>query len=294
MVDSSEKVALCVQLACIWEATARKPGNVHRHCDFEDATYLDFLLSAAAIAPVLADASRRPMGVGETILQAVQATRAVVGTNTNLGIILLLAPLVHAGSDLETGVGTVLAATTVADARAAYQAIRTALPGGMGRVPEQDLAGEPTQSLVEVMRLAAGRDLIALQYANGYREIFAEGVPALTRGLEATGELEAAIILCYLRLLAAHPDTLIARKRGLAEAQEASRRARHVLQAGWPGSQVGGASLAELDRWLRAEGHSRNPGTTADLVTACLFILLRQGTIRLPSQYPWQAGLHHG
>jgi len=108
MVDSSEKVALCVQLACIWEATARKPGNVHRHCDFEDATYLDFLLSAAAIAPVLADASRRPMGVGETILQAVQATRAVVGTNTNLGIILLLAPLVHAGSDLETGVGTVL------------------------------------------------------------------------------------------------------------------------------------------------------------------------------------------
>jgi triphosphoribosyl-dephospho-CoA synthase len=291
---ASTHVGLCTQVACIWEATARKPGNVHRLADFEDVTYLDFLLSAAAIAPVLADASSRQETVGQTILQAVTATRLVVGTNTNLGIILLLAPLALAGSDLKAGAGRVLAASTIDDARAAYQAIRMARPGGMGTVAEQDLAAEPTRPLVEVMRLAAGHDFIARQYANGYREIFAEGVLALKGGLEATGELEAAIILCYLRLLAAFPDTLIARKCGMAAAQEASQRARQVLETGWPHSQAGPAALAEFDRWLRAEGHRRNPGTTADLVTACLFILLRQGTINLPSQYPWQAGLHHG
>src|SRR4051795_2927126 len=68
-------VGLCVQLACVWEATARKPGNVHRYRDFEDVTYLDFILSAAAIAPVLESAVGRP--VGQTILDAVRATRLV-------------------------------------------------------------------------------------------------------------------------------------------------------------------------------------------------------------------------
>ena len=84
-------IGLCAQLACILEATARKPGNVHRYADFADATYLDFLLSAAAIAPVMEQAPRRR--VGETVLRAVRATRRVVATNTNLGTILLLAPL---------------------------------------------------------------------------------------------------------------------------------------------------------------------------------------------------------
>src|SRR5437763_9709962 len=90
-------VGLCVQLACVWEATARKPGNVHRYRDFDDSTYLDFLLSAAASAPVLEGAAGRP--VGETVLAAVRATRQVVRTNTNLGILLLLAPLAAVGPE---------------------------------------------------------------------------------------------------------------------------------------------------------------------------------------------------
>ena len=82
---------LCAQIACVWEATARKPGNVHRYCDFEDSTYLDYLLSAAALAPVLDRAADRR--IGETILDAVRATRRVTRSNTNLGIVLLLTPL---------------------------------------------------------------------------------------------------------------------------------------------------------------------------------------------------------
>jgi triphosphoribosyl-dephospho-CoA synthetase len=126
-------VGLCVQLACVWEVTARKPGNVHRYRDFEDASYLDFILSAAAIAPVLDGAARRP--VGQAILEAVRATRLVARTNTNLGILLLLSPLVAgpAGEPLRDGLVRLLARLDVADARAAYEAIRLANPGGMGR-----------------------------------------------------------------------------------------------------------------------------------------------------------------
>jgi triphosphoribosyl-dephospho-CoA synthase len=93
--------------------------------------------------------------------------------------------------------------------------------------------------------------------------------------------------------MAVFPDSLIARKRGLAEAAEACQRAKRVLEAGWPHSGKGWDAFAELDLWLRAEGHGRNPGASADLVTACLFVALREGTITVPSPFPWSAGACH-
>jgi triphosphoribosyl-dephospho-CoA synthase len=282
-------VGLCAQVACVWEATARKPGNVHRYRDFDDAGYLDFLLSAAALAPVLATACQRP--VGATVLESVRATRRVVATNTNLGVALMLAPLaaVPPDEDLRAGVGRVLTGLTVEDARLAYEAIRLAAPGGLGSAAEQDVAGEPTQTLRAVMALAAGRDLIARQYANGFADVFDDVVPALHDGVRLGGSMEGAIIRAHLVLMACHPDTLIARKRGPAEAAEAAERAQRVLEAGWPHRPEGRAALAELDGWLRAEGNGRNPGATADLIAAGLFVLLREGTIPLPAPLPWAA-----
>jgi triphosphoribosyl-dephospho-CoA synthase len=234
--------------------------------------------------------------VGDTILRGVRATRRVTATNTNLGILLLLAPLaaVAPDTDLPHGVVRVLDALDVADARAVYQAIRLAAPAGLGRVPAQDVAAEPTLPLRQVMTLAADRDLVARQYADGFREVFDEGVPGLAHFLAAGRSVEQAIIGCHLRLLAAHPDSLIARKRGPAEADEARRRAQAVLQAGWPDTAAGHTALAELDAWLRAEGHSRNPGTTADLVTACLFVALRGNMLPVPTRIPWTVGADHG
>jgi triphosphoribosyl-dephospho-CoA synthase len=288
---------LSAQIACIWEATARKPGNVHRYRDFADTTYTDFLLSAAAIAPAMASA--RHQRVGTTILDAVMATRRVVRSNTNLGIVLLLAPLATTASMededlLRQKLEWVLAELDVVDTRLVYEAIRLASPGGLGRAAEQDVYTEPTQTLREVMALAADRDLIARQYANDFTEVFDEGVPALGEGLERTGCIEGAIIFAHLQLLARLPDTLIARKRGRAEAEEASKRAAAVLAAGWPSERAGRTALAELDTWLRAIGNARNPGATADLLTACLFVLLRQNRITLPLQFPWPAaGFDH-
>jgi triphosphoribosyl-dephospho-CoA synthase len=284
---TDEPLDLFAQAACLWEATARKPGNVHRFADFGDLGYLDFALSAAAVGRVLAAAPQS--AVGWTVLEAVRRTRAVVRTNTNLGILLLLAPLAKAARepDLRTGLARVLAELTVEDAELVYQAIRLAAPGGLGRAPEQDVSEQPTRTLREVMILAQGRDLIARQFANGFREVFEVGIPALEQGLRETATLEGAIIWTHLHLLAVCPDSLIGRKRGAAEAGEASRQALRVLKAGWPRTPSAWSAFRGLDAWLRGEGHGRNPGSTADLVTGCLFLALREGVLALPSDLPW-------
>jgi triphosphoribosyl-dephospho-CoA synthase len=276
-------IGMCTQLACMLETTARKPGNVHRFADFPDATYLDFMLSAAAIAPVMDRAPNRR--IGETVLDAVRATRRVVATNTNLGMILLLTPLatVPTGEDAIAGVQRVLAKTDVADARLVYEAIRLARPGGLGQVPEQDIAGEPTRSLRDVMSLAADRDMVARQYQSAFAEV-QEGLKTLRLEMRALSRrVETAVIQCHLELLALFPDSLIARKLGLAAAEEVSQKAKELIFAG-PAWYVepGRRRYAAFDSWLRADGHARNPGTTADLVTACLFVALREGTIQVP------------
>src|SRR5262249_48595025 len=154
------------------------------------------------------------------------------------------------------------------DARDVYEAIRLAQPGALGKVGEQDIQEEPTKTLRQVMSLAADRDSVARQYHNGYAEGFDAGVPALQQGLQETACVEDTIIDCHLRLMSKYPDSLIARKRGAEEAAEAARRANGVFERGWPRGDDGARALAELDHWLRAEEHARNPGTTADLVTA--------------------------
>ncbi len=270
------------QVACLLEATARKPGNVHRFRDFSDCHYLDFALSSLAIGAALDRA--QAIGLGTAILEAVQATRTLVRTNTNLGMILLLAPLAAVPDDvtLAAGIGRVLESTTIDDARKVFEAIRLANPGGLGTVADQDLNEEPTVTLREAMRLAADRDSVARQYVNEFADVLGLAVPCLKGCLAQGYSLETAIIATHLTLLARCPDTLIARKRGRAEAVETSARASDVLVAGWPDQGEGVRLCDEFDRWLRAEGHSRNPGTTADLVAAALFAGLREGVIALP------------
>jgi triphosphoribosyl-dephospho-CoA synthase len=287
MSPPGDPIGLYAQVACILEATARKPGNVHRDRAFADTSVVDFLMSAAAIAPVLEAAPR--VSIGETVAEAVQATRGVVRGNTNLGIVLLLAPLAKAGllPDYRAGVREVLESLTVEDAERVYAAIVLSGAGGLGQAAEQDVRARPTISLHEAMALAADRDLIARQYTNGFAEVFDEGAPEILAGIDRTGCLEGGIIQAQLVLMSRHPDSLIARKRGLAEAREAGDRAGRVLAAGWPESSQGRAVIQELDSWLRAEGHQRNPGTTADLIAASLFVLLRQRRLALPLEAPW-------
>jgi len=270
------------ELACLLEVTASKPGNVHRFADLPGLRFTDFVLSAAAIAEPLDQ--ERAQGVGAMVHAAIIATRRVVSTNTNLGMVLLLAPLaqVAEGVDLAAGVEAVLAATTVADASLVYQAIRLAQPGGMGEVPEQDLGSEPTLTLRAVMSLAAERDLVARQYQNGFHEVLCEGLPALRESLHDGQALETAIVAAYLHLLAKHPDSLITRKHGPDVSNEVSRRAAGIHAAGWPVREQAREICDDFDRWLRQPANRYNPGTTADLVTASVCAGLMDQSIRLP------------
>ncbi len=288
-----------IELACLLEATARKPGNVHPGASFHDLTFDDFQRAAAAVAPVLAQA--RDSGVGPAVLQAVQATRSVCATNVNLGICLLMAPIaaVADANGLRQGVAAVVEQTTVADAEAVYAAIRHALPGGLGEVADQDVREAPTMTLLEAMQLAEERDAIAYQWSTRFRGIDRDGagwirtawneVPLhrmsqrVARDGVAYRPWEIAIIAAHLEYMA-QGDTLIRRKCGDAVYEESRQRASAVLAAGGWMSEAGWRQIDELDDWLRADGHRRNPGTSADLIAGSLLWALRKGWITPPSR----------
>ena len=266
---SGDRIAFLAQAACLLEASAPKPGNVGPGRDFADMRYEDFLLSAASIGPAFARAGER--GVGRTVLAAIEATRSRVAVNTNLGLVLLLAPLACAaaleGGALDERVRRVLGALSVDDAEAAYEAIRLARPGGLGHAPAEDVANVPTRTLRAAMALARDRDAIANEYASDYDRTFRLTAPALRRARSAGASWPQAILDAFLRVLGEVPDTLIARKHGAATAAEVSARARAVLGA--PAQPEG---LAAFDSELRSAG--LNPGTTADLVAGGLFVAL--------------------
>lgn len=274
----------CVHRACLLEATARKPGNVHPGASFEHVTYEDFVASAEAIAPVLARTAE--VGVGKSILDAVQATRQVCEQNTNLGIILLLAPLtaVPLNVSLPAGIASVLGQLTQEDAEYVFEAIRLAQPRGLGSVNEQDVSSSaPTGTLTEVMSLAADRDAIANQYVSDFATVLQRAVESMTASERFEEDWEQAIVHLHLDLIAADGDTDIARKCGSIDHHECRRRAEAVLRAGWPMAMEGRLRFREFDRWLRARGSRRNPGTTADLVTAGVFAILRDQQVPMPS-----------
>ncbi|MBA3258947.1 MAG: triphosphoribosyl-dephospho-CoA synthase, partial [Gemmatimonadales bacterium] len=175
------EVAAAAQLACLLEVSAPKPGNISPGRDFHDTRYEDFLASAVAIGPALAAAGERPLGA--TIRAAVEATGRWTRSNTNLGMVLLLAPLARAarpeGGSLRQRITRVLADTTVADAEETYAAIRRARPGGLGHSAAEDVAAAPTVTLREAMALAAGRDTIAREYVTDFAVTFEVGAPSL-------------------------------------------------------------------------------------------------------------------
>jgi triphosphoribosyl-dephospho-CoA synthase len=294
-MTAPQQLQSLIEWACVLEVRAPKPGNVHPHARFADLEWLDFVRSGHAVAPILARTAE--LGVGRAIRDAVDATRQVAPSNTNLGIVLLLAPLAAAAARgaVVDQLEPVLADLTVADAEQVYEAIRLAQPGGLGTTSEGDVAAAPTGTLREMMRLAAQRDSIAAEYAHGYPVTLGLGLPYLERHWpRGLSDPRPVIVGLHLEVMATVPDTLIARKCGEAIARESAERARQVLAAGWPNPSppsphesnpsqshglppqplLGGTELQQFDAWLRAEGHRRNPGTTADLVAATLLTFL--------------------
>ncbi len=249
---------------------------MHPTAEFPDLTHAELVAAGLAIAPAMEQAAEVPLG--RTILVAVTAARSVTRSNANLGIVLAIAPLAAVPDGRPAGpaaVAEVLAGLTPADAADVWQAIGLAQPGGMGQSSQHDLAGPPPDDLLAAMRLAAPHDAIARLWADGYDSLgnglVADLEAALGRGLA----LDDAIVHAFLAQLAREPDSLIARKHGLPVAVEVSRRATAAL--------AHPQTIPEFDRFLRSP-RRLNPGTTADLTAAALYILIRRG--RLFSDLP--------
>ena len=254
--------------ACQAELEALKPGNVGAHGEGHGMTVTDFERSAEAAAPHIA---RRSAKVGARILAAVGATRDAVGQNTNLGILLLAAPLAasteKAEGTLRDRLRTVLAGLDREDAELTFRAIALANPGGLGERPLHDVRKLAEITLLEAMRLASGRDRIAYQYLSGYADIFETGLDA-AEGASSSAEAAANI---YWRFLTSIPDSHIVRKFGPDKAKAVrtlARKTGHLL-ARTADARARTLVLLKLDARLKAD--RLNPGTSADLTVATLF-----------------------
>lgn len=272
MTEVHERIAAAFRAACRDELELPKPGNVHAFAPGHGMTVDVFLRSAEAAAVPLAMPRAR---IGARIC-AVEATHAAVGMNTNLGIVLLCAPLAAAAekarSDFRDAVAHALADLDVADAQLAFKAIMRASPGGLGHANRHDVA-EPAQvTLKEAMGEAADRDRIAHQYVSDFEDIFAVGEPLLKAAIERGFAPKWATVAVYLGFLAAFPDTHIVRRHGTAAADRVRLRAgefqRRLDSAGEPADL-----LADLLAWdAELKQAALNPGTSADLTVATLFV----------------------
>jgi triphosphoribosyl-dephospho-CoA synthase len=257
--------------ACMAELSAVKPGNVHMFADGHGMVVQDFIKSADASTHVIALPN---FSVGDRILSAVKATWGSVGCNTNLGIILLAAPMIQ-GAYSKDGFSqntlqNVLNNLTVDDAVKAYEAILIAMPAGLGEVQEHDVSQTPQITLLEAMQAASDRDLIAQQYANGYQDVFNLGVATYQRYLAKWERSAWAISATYLAFLAAFEDSHIARKytKEVAQVIQLEAKSHFINFTSQENPKLYQATLLAWDTDLKRRGI--NPGTSADLTVATI------------------------
>ncbi|MES2013743.1 MAG: triphosphoribosyl-dephospho-CoA synthase [Pseudomonadota bacterium] len=268
-----EQLAQAYQNACMAELLAIKPGNVHMFADGHGMTVHDFIKSAEASAFAIAQPN---LSVGQRILHAVEVTQQAVGMNTNLGLVLLCAPLIHVAANnalgsiqtLQQNLVTVLSQLTIEDAQYASQAIVLANPAGLGEVDQNSVHDKSQVTLLEMMRSAQHADRISWQYSNAFSDIFDFGV---TRYLDAMIKWENeswATAALYLGFLSRQVDTHIVRKYGNVMAEEVMLEAQEIEADYWANDnpKLVQSKLLAWDASLKAR--NINPGTSADLTVA--------------------------
>jgi len=273
MSYSRKRLRAAYEGACAAEIEALKPGNVHLFADGHNMSARQFLTSARVSSAPLTDPG---LPVGQRILEAVRATRLAVGTNTNLGIVLLCGPLIRAaempGDTLRANLGEVLDGLDMEDTASVFEAIVLASPGGLGSADTHDVREAPTAGLLEAMREAAGRDSVARQYVTRYNDVFCIGVPALASAI-ARGESGMwPTVFTYMAFLAGFPDSHVARLHGPEIAGQVQKEAATVLASLEASCNEATriALLMEFDQSLKQR--AVNPGTSADLTVASLLV----------------------
>jgi triphosphoribosyl-dephospho-CoA synthase len=308
MSKRADHISECLELAILLEASAHKPGNVSVVTNFENTRYEHFLASAVAARPSLEYAAKRGIAVHERKIPAADVGVGQIikdcvadidlwqhGGNTLLGTVILLAPIAVAagmtpsqddlGTNLRKNMKIVIESTTPEDAVNVYEAMKIAKPSGLGKAPKLDINDpESTKRIVEkkitlfrVFQIAEEYDTICSEWVNNYPITFDLAYPFLTELIEKRDDLNQAIIHTFLKVLAACPDTFIARKTSLETAKEVSSEAGEILSLGGLETNEGRQRLTEFDAKLRRSGNLLNPGTTADIVAAALGICTLRG-----------------
>lgn len=255
------------------ELQALKPGNVHIFADGHRMTIHHFIKSTEVSADILCKAG---LSVGERIFGAVQATHKEVNLNTNLGIVLLCAPLIQAKlqanqfHSLSESLNQVLNDLTVDDGLLAAQAIVLANPAGLKSVSQYDVRQPIEVSLLEMMRSAQHQDRIAWQYANAFLDILGLGVRRYNEAVAKWHNAAYATTALYLGFLTHQLDTHIIRKHGTGLAMAVMAEAQ-VMEAEFSASENPKLMQKKLMNWdASLKSRDLNPGTSADLTVASL------------------------
>lgn len=276
MIQQAQLIAAYKQ-ACAIDVEAFKPGNVSVYNDGHNMRVADFILSAQASAGPITNPH---FSLGQKIYYAVKSTQAAVGCNTNLGILLLCAPVCQAvyqqkcGQNLHTALVQVLSDTTQNDAQWVFKAITLAAPAGLGQSSTQDVSKTPTVTLTEAMQLAHKKDRIARQYMTGYKDIFDFAVLRYNNYYARHGDFIWSVVSVYTGLLSKFPDSHIERKYGNKYSKWVLEKMMVVdnalMNTHQPEQLI--PMLHEVDRQFKAK--RINPGTTADLTVATVLIIL--------------------
>lgn len=274
LFSEPKQLAQLYKIACLAEIEALKPGNVHIFADGHGMQVQDFIQSAEASSSVI---TKPGLTLGERIYQSIEATWQVVQCNTNLGIILLCAPIIQAAllpttTSLRQQLMQVLANTTKTDAEWLFKAIQLASPAGLGRVDQHDVHDEVMCTLLVAMQTSADKDLICQQYNNGFLNVLEEGLPQYQAALSRWERPAWATTALYLFWLSHYLDSHIVRKYGTELAVQVQKEALEhyaiLLSLDNPKNHM--PQLLAFDQSLKARGI--NPGTSADLTVAVLLL----------------------
>lgn len=267
-MPSSSFIATAYRNACLAELEAIKPGNVHIFADGHGMEVQHFVTSAEVSAPAI---SQPEIGLGERIFLAVEATIAQVQCNTNLGIVMLCAPIIQAYLS-QTTLSQVIANTTLEDADWLYQAIRLAKPAGMGTREKHDVSETPQITMLQAMHEAQNDDMIARQYSTAFANVLSEAVPLYVQLQQRWARPAWALTGVYLYWLSHYLDSHIKRKYGEQTARQIQEQAQSHYQTfiNLDNPKTYLAELMSWDKQLKAQ--SMNPGTSADLTVATVFL----------------------
>lgn len=279
-----DEIAQCATLAMALEVSATpKPGNIDREHNYPDTRYEHFLASAIATYPHFAEAARKRKNLGNLLHDAVaESNKWQHGGNTHFGALILLLPLAMAeGNTVKAH--EIVKKTTTEDAIHFYQAFKEA-DVNVPKVSKLSLHDQNAtieihrekKTLYQLMQIAETYDEIAREWTHRFPLTREAHKLLVNHTKNQNADINEAIVQTYLEILKTEPDTFIQTKHNRKTAIQTSKQAANIInQIKKEGYANTLPEIKKFDTHLLSE--KINPGSTADIIIAGLFLLLLGG-----------------